>query len=102
MELGYGQTKCSRGVCESALKPHCAWKGPWQKYGQDFQPDLGNPAVRNDRGASGNVNQGGIVNPPRNRKSEDGNPPPTVGAPEFYPSGVIVDITIYERSTLND
>src|SRR6266516_1373504 len=28
---------------------------------------------------------GGIVTPPRNRKSEDGNPPPTAGAPELYP-----------------
>jgi len=29
---------------------------------------------------------GGIVTPPRNRKSEDGNPPPTAGAPELYPN----------------
>ena len=29
---------------------------------------------------------GGNENPPRNRKSELGNPPPTVGAPEFYPN----------------
>lgn len=55
VELGYGQTTCSRGVCDSALKPHCAWKGPWKKYGQDFQPDLGNPAIRHDRGASKKV-----------------------------------------------
>src|SRR6266566_7977797 len=29
---------------------------------------------------------GGIVTPPRNRKSEDGNPPPTADAPELYPN----------------
>ena len=29
---------------------------------------------------------GGTGNPPRNRKSETGNPPPTAGAPEFYPN----------------
>jgi hypothetical protein len=27
------------------------------------------------------------VNPPRNRKGGTGNPPPTVGASEFYPNG---------------
>ena len=30
--------------------------------------------------------QGGIVNPPHNRKDECGNPPPTAGASEFYPN----------------
>ena len=28
------------------------------------------------------------MNPPRNRKSEDGNPPPTTGATELYPDHV--------------
>ena len=44
---------------------------------QGFKPDLGNPAVRDYRGASGTVSHGGNEIPPRNRKSETGNPPPT-------------------------
>src|SRR5580700_10507686 len=40
---------------------------------------LGNLAVRDYRGASGNVAIGGTVNPTRNRKSEIGNPPPKAG-----------------------
>ena len=42
------------GVCEPALKPLRSWVGPWRK-GQGFKPDRGNPAVRDYRGASGNV-----------------------------------------------
>ncbi len=41
------------------------------------EPDSGNPIVRDRRGAWGNVVHGGNVNPPRNRKGGDGNPPPT-------------------------
>jgi hypothetical protein len=48
---------------------------------------MGNPAVRHYRGAFGTVSHGGNEIPPRNRKSETGNPPPTAGAPEFYPNG---------------
>jgi hypothetical protein len=51
-----------------------------------FKPDLGNPAVRDYRGGLGKRGYGGTVNPPRNRKGGTGNPPPTVGAPEFYPN----------------
>jgi len=40
--------------------------------GQDFQPDLGNSAVRHDRGLE-KRGHGGIVIPPRNRKGEPGN-----------------------------
>jgi hypothetical protein len=43
---------------------------------QGFKPDLGNPAVRDYRGAAGNVSHGGIVNPACNRKSRNGNPSP--------------------------
>src|SRR5262249_31640419 len=43
-----------RGVCEPALDPRCGWEGSLTR-GQDFQPDLGNSAVRHDRGASENV-----------------------------------------------
>jgi hypothetical protein len=46
---------------------------------QGFKPDLGNPAVRDYRGAEGNVAMVGTVNPSCNRKSRNGNPPPTAG-----------------------
>jgi hypothetical protein len=45
--------------------------------GQGLKPDPRNSAVRHFRGASGNVAYGGKVNPLRNRKGEDGNPPST-------------------------
>ena len=61
------------GVGAPALKLHLAWEGPWKK-GQGFKPDLGNPAVRHYRGASGNVAVVDIF-------------PRTAGAPEFYPKG---------------
>jgi len=54
------------------------WEGP-RKKGQGFKPDLGNLAVRHYRGAAGNVSHGGTVNPSCNRKSRNGNPPPTAG-----------------------
>ena len=41
-----------------------------------FKPDSGNLTVRDYRGASEIVRHGGNVNPPRNRKSERGNPSP--------------------------
>ena len=41
-----------------------------------FKPDSRNVTVRDYRGASENVRHGGNVNPPRNRKSESGNPSP--------------------------
>src|SRR5207249_10345270 len=46
---------------------------------QGFKPDPGNLAVRHYRGASGIVSHGGTVNPSCNRKSRNGNPPPTAG-----------------------
>jgi len=46
---------------------------------QGFKPDPGNLAVRDYRGASGNVSHGGTVNPSCNRKSRNGNPPPKAG-----------------------
>src|SRR6266850_7296922 len=55
-----------------------SWEGP-RKKGQGFKPDLGNPAVRHYRGAAGNVSHGGNVNPPCNRKSRNGYPPPKAG-----------------------
>ena len=50
------------------------WEGPRKKC-QGFKPDLGNPAVRDYRGASGNVSQGGNVHPSCNRKSRKRKPP---------------------------
>ena len=61
-------------------------KAQGRKYSRDSEPDLGKPAVRDYRGASGNVAHGGNVNPSRNRKSENGKPPPTAGAPKLYPN----------------
>ena len=49
-----------RGVCELALKFRCDWKGPIGKIenDQDRQPDSGNPTVRDEKGACGNVVHG--------------------------------------------
>src|SRR5215475_2987865 len=50
---------------------------PWEGLRmicQGFKPDLGNPAVRHYRGASGTERHGETVNPFRNRKSGNGNP----------------------------
>jgi hypothetical protein len=49
------------------------------------QPDWGKPTVRDDTGGLGKHGYGGIVTPPRNRKSGTENPPPKVRAPKFYP-----------------
>jgi len=49
-----GQTGGGQGVCEPALKLCFSWEDP-QKIGQCLKPDLGKPAVRDFRGASGNV-----------------------------------------------
>src|SRR5208337_4433633 len=58
------------------------WEGPRKKC-RGFKPDPGNLAVRDYRGASGNVRHGGIGNPSCNRKSRNGNPPPTAGRARF-------------------
>jgi len=52
------------------------WEGLWMT-GQCLEPDPGNLAVRDFRGASGTVRHGKNVNPSRNRKSGSGNPSPT-------------------------
>ena len=46
-----------------------------QAHAPHFYPD--NPTYGIPGRAAGNVVQGGSVNPPRNRKGETGNPPPT-------------------------
>ena len=50
------------------------WEGPRKKC-QGFKPDPGHPAVRDYRGASGNVSHGGNVHPSCNRKSRKWKPP---------------------------
>src|SRR5215467_13787018 len=57
-------------------------EGP-RRICQGFKPDLGNPAVRHYRGASGTVRHGETVNPFRNRKSGNGNPSPTARRARF-------------------
>jgi len=66
----YEQTLRWRGVRAPALEPRDEGEGSWTKC-QGFKPDLGNPAVRHYRGASGNVGAGEIVNPARIPKGRD-------------------------------
>jgi len=54
------------------------WEGT-RRTCQGLEPDPGNLAVRDFRGASRNVRHGETVNPPCNRKSRTGNPSPTAG-----------------------
>ena len=54
MELGLEQTTKVWGVCESALKPHQTGKAQGRKA-KTPNRTLGNPAVRDYRGASRNV-----------------------------------------------
>jgi hypothetical protein len=70
--------------------------------GQGFKPDPRNSAVRDYRGASGNVVDGGIVNPPRNRKGRDGNPPPNDRRARALsqPSNVAQAINFYQCNGL--
>src|SRR5215510_3617811 len=62
-----GITTPSRGVYERAFKPREVWEGP-VGTSDGCQPDSGNPTVRDERGACGNVNHGGIRHPLHNRK----------------------------------
>jgi hypothetical protein len=80
-----GKPRKLRRMCASTLTSP-RWEGPWT-IGQSLKPDPRNSAVRHFRGASGNVTYGGNEIPLRNRKGEDGNPPPIeVGAFELYPN----------------
>jgi len=54
MELGFGQTTKGGAYCESALKPRPTGKAQGRKA-KTPNRTLGNPAVRDYRGASGNV-----------------------------------------------
>jgi hypothetical protein len=52
------------------------WVGKAPEERPRSEPDLGKPAVRDRRGARGNVAYGGDGNPLRKRKRVDGNPLP--------------------------
>jgi hypothetical protein len=56
------QTIHSRGVCGRALKLRIGREGLSGKS-RCCQPDSGNPTVRDERGACGNVGYGGTRNP---------------------------------------
>src|SRR5262249_43294701 len=70
------------GGYEPAFKPLQALGRPMVTR-QGLEPDPGNLAVRDSRGASANVRQGETVNPFRNRKSGNGNPSPTARRGRF-------------------
>jgi len=76
------QIMVGRGECESALKLHQPRKGRHRKC-QGQNRDLGNPTVRDRRGASGNVTMGAGLRP--RAKVLEQPPDPNVRAPELYP-----------------
>jgi len=82
------QTIDARGECGRALKLRCEWEGFSRKF-RCCQPDLGNPTVRDERGACGNVGYGGTRIPPHIPK---GCMSETLRlrlrAPYFYPTGL--------------
>src|SRR5215472_14171747 len=82
---GCGQTRMAGAYTDQRLNLSKLWEGPRKKC-QGFKPDPGNPAVRDYRGASGNVSHGGNVHPSCNRKSGKRKPPTYSGAPDFYPN----------------
>src|SRR5215470_14850708 len=60
-----------------------------QRKSRGFKPDPGNLAVRDYRGASGDVSHGGNVNPSFNRKRGNGNPPPTACRARFLSQSTV-------------
>src|SRR5215472_12549304 len=76
---GRGQTRMAGAYTDQRLNLSKLWEGPRKKC-QGFKPDPGNPAVRDYRGASGNVSHGGNVHPSCNRKSGKRKPPTYSGA----------------------
>jgi hypothetical protein len=81
-----GITMPPRGVCRRVLEPRAAWEGPLGKS-CCCQPDSGNPTVRDERGAHGDVDYGGIRNPllgSKERRSETLRL--RLHAPCFYPT----------------
>jgi len=89
-ESGRGgrQTMRFRAVCGPALKVSVPWEGLPPANGAEPrpEPDSGNPTVRDRRGACGNANYGGTVNPPRISKERGWKPSHLwLRAPHFYP-----------------
>jgi hypothetical protein len=81
-----GITMRPRGVCRRVLEPRAAWEGPLGKS-RCCQPDSGKPTVRDERGAHGDVDYGGIRNPllgSKERRSETLHL--RLHAPCFYPT----------------
>src|ERR1700694_5738473 len=81
------------GVSGAAFKTLQNLGRPWEES-QGFKPDPGNLAVRDYRGASGNVSHGGTVNPSCNRKSRSGNPSPTAGRARFLSQWALVQVDV--------
>src|SRR5215470_406882 len=79
---GCGQTGVAGVHTTQRLNLSKPWEGP-RMIGQCLEPDPGNLAVRDFRGASGTVRHGETVTPSRNRKSGNGNPSPTAGRARF-------------------
>ena len=88
-----------RGVCEPVLEPRRRWEGS-RKKAKVSNRTTGNPAVRDYRGASGNVAMVEMRSRLAYRKSESGNPPPTAGAPELYPNQPVVCWLNFRSSAL--
>ena len=74
-----GKPRRAGAYTDQRLNLSKLWEGPRKKC-QGFKPDPGNPAVRDYRGASGNVSHGGNVHPSCNRKSGKRKPPTYSGA----------------------
>ena len=64
MERPWQSTSACRGVGESALKLRAFGEGD-RRIRPRSAPDWGHPAVRDRRGACGNVDHGGTRHPPR-------------------------------------
>jgi hypothetical protein len=85
VERACGQTAAVGAYCVSALKPHRSWEDPQRKC-QGFKPDRGNPAVRDYRGASGNVAMVEMRSHPATERAGVVTLHLKAGAPEFYPN----------------
>src|SRR5215475_8091689 len=75
-----GEAVGKPGVAGVDTNQRLSLSKPWEGLRmicQGLEPDPGDLAVRDFRGASVNVRHGEIVTPSRNRKSGNGNPSPT-------------------------
>src|SRR5215469_3474524 len=79
------------GVCERTLKLHLSRKDLSGKA--KAKTGIGKSDLPGLQGGLGKRGHGGNVIPPCNRKGKAGNPPPTTGAPEFYPNRRTIGLT---------